>query len=191
MGFITDANFLSEVFWNTQVPEFELEGFWYLNFINEDNNNIKSTDYFSNKNSLDYCVQGVNIPQLNLNYESNDFGLISFKEKSAYDDVTLTFYDDINSSFKSFITDWLHSVFDEKTHSVKQLWRYQAKTIEVTNYRLLWGKIQKTASYELVKCLPKNMAEISMEEESGGRKTYSLNMVCQKVNNLTDKIKNN
>ena len=174
-------------FWHYEVPEFELEGWWYINFIDENKNTIRSTSYFTT--DMDYYVQSVTIPQLQLNYESNDFGFVSFKEKSAYDDVTITFCDDLKSSFKSFIVDWLHCVFDEDKHALKQNWRYEAKEIEVSNCRLLWGKPVITAKYQLMRCLPKNISEISMEEEAGSKKTYSVQLACQKVNDITDKIK--
>ena len=67
---------------------------------------------------------------------------------------------------------------------------YEAKDIIVTNYRKIWGRIQKTATYGLLKCLPKGISEISMEDDGGDRKNYSLQLICQKVETDTDKTFN-
>ena len=47
-------------------------------------------------------VQNVNIPQIALSYENNEYGLMSFKEKSAYDDITISFYDDLHGTCFGF-----------------------------------------------------------------------------------------
>lgn len=187
------GNFIGNPFWNYEVPEFELEGLWYLNIIdnksNETNSNsIFYTDYFPLNTRVDYYISSVNIPQLNLNYDTTDIGMVYFKDKSSYDTITMSFYDDLKSSFKSFIIDWLHTIYDEKTQSIKSNWRYEAKDIIVTNYRNIWGRIQKTATYGLLKCLPKGLSEINMEDDGGDRKSYSLQLICQKVETDTDKL---
>lgn len=191
--FITTGTFLTDVFWKDNVPEFELEGLWYLDIIDNDSgdrkNTIKYSDYFSPNTRVDYYISSVNIPQLNLNYDATDIGMIYFKDKSAYDTITLSFYDDLNGSFKGFVTDWLHTIYDERTQSIKPNWRYEAKDITVTNYRKIWGRIQKTATYGLLKCLPIGISEISMEDDGGSRKSYSLQLICQKVETDTDKLR--
>lgn len=187
--FITTGTFLTDVFWKDNVPEFELEGLWYLDFIDGDKNTLKYSDYFSPNTRIDYYISSVNIPQLTLNYEATDIGMIYFKDKSAYDEITINFYDDLDGSFKGFVTDWLHTIYDERTQSIKPKWRYEAKDIHVTNYRKIWGRIQKTTVYGLLKCLPKGISEISMEDDGEGRKSYSLRLICQKVETDTDKLR--
>lgn len=186
--FITTGTFLTDAFWFSNMPEFELEGLWYLDVLDGNENTISWGSYFLPNQRVDYYISSVNIPQLNLNYETTDIGMVYFKEKSAYEDVTINFYDDLHGSFKSFINDWLHCIYDEKTQSVKAKWRYEAKDLVVTNYRMIWGKIQKTATYGLLRCLPKGISEITMDDDGGDRKGYSLQLICQKVETNADKI---
>ena len=181
---------LTEESWYKHIPEFELEGLWYINILDGDRNSIKYDDYFSSNSRVDYYVQDVSFPQLNLNYDTTDLGMIYFKDKTPYDEVTVTIYDDLSGSFKGFINDWLHSIYDEKKKCVKRNWRYEAKDLIVTNYRLINDKIQNTTEYSILRCLPKGLSDISVNEESSnGRKSYSFRLVCQKVETKTDKTR--
>ena len=175
------ANFTVKDNWLVDVPEFELDGYWYINIQDDTLNTLKSENYFSN--GIDIYVQSVTIPQFTIDMETNDFGLTSFKEKTPYDDITINFYDDLKSNFKSFAYDWLHTIFDEDTNAVKSNWRYEAKDVYVYNYRLIGDTPINTATYICHRCIPKSLSEISMEEESGGRKDYSMTLSCQKVEN--------
>ena len=187
--------------WNTMVPEFEIEGFWGCDIVDGVNvssygnaNSIRVSDYFPN--GIDIYISNITFPQLNLDYENNEFGLISFKEKSPYDEVTINFYDDLNSSCKSFFMDWLHSVYDETKQALNLNWRYEAKDMFVSYYRPMYNSVSNstdikiTSSYKIVKCLPKGISEISTDEESGSRKSYSVVLACQAVKDTLNKMRN-
>lgn len=178
-------------FWQRMLPEYELEGYWTCdikddkgmldNRGNTKNNTINVGIYMPL--GFDAYVQSVSIPQLSLDYENNNYGLMTFKEKSAYDDVTITFYDDLKGSCLGFFTDWLHAIYDEESgkQSLKPNWRYETKTIEVKYFRQFYTSIKTIAHYKMVKCLPKSIAEISADEEGGDRKTFSVTIATQRV----------
>ena len=58
--------------------------------------------------------------------------------------------------------------------------------IVVSYYRALYGNVQTIASYKMIKCLPKSISEVSTEEEVSGRKTFSVNLLPQRVENATN-----
>lgn len=186
-------------FWQRMLPEYELEGYWTCDIIddkgmldnrgNTKNNTINVGIYMPL--GFDAYVQSVSIPQLSLDYENNNYGLMTFKEKSAYDDVTITFYDDLKGSCLGFFTDWLHAIYDEESgkQSLKPNWRYETKTIEVKYFRQFYTSIKTIAHYKMVKCLPKSIAEISTDEEGGDRKTFSVTIATQRVYTKTKQTK--
>lgn len=178
-------------FWQWMIPEYELEGYWTCDIkdiMTSIPNDVVTSLYMPL--GFDKYVQGVNIPQMALNYENTEYGLISFKEKSAYDDVTITFYDDTKGSCLGFFTDWLHSIYDEQNNCLKPYWRYQAKNISVTYFRQFYTGVQPIASYEMIRCYPKSVSEVSAEEEAGNRKTFSVSLIPQRVKTKTTKTKN-
>jgi hypothetical protein len=179
-----------------------LEGYWTCDIADDkgmlDNrgnkryNTIVVGDYMPW--GFDAYVKDVSIPQLSLDYENNNFGLMEFKEKSAYDDVTITFYDDLKGSCLGFFTDWLHLIYDEDKVALLPNWRYETKSIEVKYFRQLYiGEsdvdVKTIAHYQMVKCLPKSIAEISADEDSGDRKTFSVTLVTQRVYTKTQLTK--
>lgn len=178
-------------FWQRMLPEYELEGYWTCDIIddkgmldnrgNTKNNTIIVGMYMPL--GFDAYVQSVSIPQLSLDYENNNYGLMTFKEKSSYDDVTINFYDDLKGSCLGFFTDWLHAIYDEESgkQSLKPNWRYETKTIEIKYFRQFYTSIKTIAHYKMVKCLPKSIAEISADEEGGDRKTFSVTIATQRV----------
>lgn len=178
-------------FWQRMLPEYELEGYWTCKIEDDDINGV------GKRNSImvgtyiplgfDAYVKDVSIPQLSLDYENSNFGLMKFKEKSAYDDVTITFYDDLYGSCLGFFSDWLHTIYDEDKISLKSNWRYEAKRIEVKYFRQLYNGIKTITNYKMVKCLPKSIAEISADEEGGDRKTFSVTLATQRVYTSTQK----
>lgn len=186
-------------FWQRFLPEYELEGYWTCDIADDEgmldnrgktkNNTIKVGEYIPL--GFDAYVQSVSIPQLSLDYENNNYGLITFKEKSAYDDVTITFYDDLKGSCLGFFTDWLHTIYDEESgeQSLKPNWRYETKSIEVKYFRQFYTGIKTIAHYKMVKCLPKSIAEISADEEGGNRKTFSVTIATQRVYTKTQQTK--
>lgn len=184
------ANFgIGNPFWGYLAPEYELEGLWVIE-INDGSNTINNGVYTNTisvntyfPNGIDFYVQSVSIPQLQLGYEVNDYNLPSFKEKNPYDDVTLNFYDDINGNAISFFSDWLACIFNEEKHCLKKNWRYQTKDIKVTYYRSVMFRNRPIVTYSMLKCLPKSISEISTEEDGGDRKTYSVQLLTQKVIN--------
>ena len=174
-------------FWQFMVPEYELEGYWTCAIYDDESNNSVSGRAKTNMPlGFDKYVQTVSIPQLLLGYENNEYGLISFKEKSPYDDVTITFYDDLKGTCFGFFRKWLSHVYDEKRNCLMPNWRYEAKDIVVSYYRALYGNVQTIASYKMIKCLPKSISEVSTEEEVSGRKTFSVNLLPQRVENATN-----
>ena len=90
-------------FCQRMLPEYELEGYWTCDIKDDKgmldnngrqrNNSIFVGEYMPL--GFDAYVQSVSIPQLSLDYENKNYGLMMFKEKSPYDDVTITFYDDL------------------------------------------------------------------------------------------------
>ena len=114
---------------------------------------------------------------------------MKFKEKSAYDDVTINFYDDLKGSCLGFFTDWLHTIYNEGggEQSLRPNWRYETKTIDVEYYRQFYTGIKTIAHYKMVKCLPKSISEISADEEGGDRKSFSVTLVTQRVYTSTEK----
>lgn len=178
--------YINTTAWNTSLPEFTIEGYWCAKIVDDTKNSIKSTSYFS---EMDIYLQSVNIPQLALEIESNDFGLMSFKGKSAYDELTITFYDDIKCSMSSFFMDWLHCIYSETNQVLLSNWRYETKNIYLEYYRYLNGSVKNIMEYQAYRCLPKSMSEISAEEESGSRKTYSVSLLPQIVYDVSSKTK--
>ena len=185
--------------WYTYVPEFQNEGYWSVDIIDGTStinksklvrciNSIKFSDYVSHDN-IDFYIQSVNIPQMNLEFETNSYGLTSFKEKSPYDDVTINFYDDVKASLISFFTDWMHCIYDESNNCVCANWRYETKDIKLKYYKILSNSLINTISYTAKRCLPKSISEISADENAGDRKQYSVVLQCQKIINESDKIK--
>lgn len=189
------ANFeIGNPFWMYAMPEFELEGHWTCKIYDNDisgvgkHNSIIASSYMPL--GFDSYIQGVSIPQLSLDYDNNNFGLMKFKEKSSYDDVTITFYDDVYGSCLGFFSDWLHTIYDEHTVSLKPNWRYETKRIEVKYFRLFYNSIKTITQYTMVKCLPKSISEISADEEGGDRKTFSVTLGTQRVYTSTPKTIN-
>ena len=190
---------IANPFWQHNFPEYELEGLWtcairdvnlspstdgevnpktntniYLKM-----NNISVTKYMPL--GFDKYIQSVTIPQLNFSYKNTEYGMINFEEKSAYDDISLTFYDDIKGSCFGFFTDWMSFIYDEDRNCLLPNWRYEAKDVLVTYYRAIYTNFTPIVSYKMRKCLPKNLSDVSAEEEAGGRKTFSINLACQRV----------
>lgn len=184
-------------FWQRMLPEYELEGYWTCAIKDEegmlDNNGKQRRNSISVGKYMplgfDAYIQNVSIPQLSLDYENNNVGLMKFKGKSPYDDVTLTFYDDVYGSCLGFFMDWLHTIYDEESgmQSLRPNWRYESKTIEVKYFRQFYTGIKTIANYKMVKCLPKSIAEISADEEGGDRKTFSVTIATQRVYTSTSK----
>lgn len=186
-------------FWQRMLPEYELEGYWTCDI--KDNLSTLDNNGVSRDNSIfvgeymplgfDAYVKDVNIPQLSLDYENTNFGLMKFKEKSAYDDFTITFYDDLEGSCLGFFTDWLHTIYNEESgeQSLRPNWRYETKTINVKYFRQFYTSIKTISHYKMVKCLPKSIAEISADEEGGDRKTFSVTIATQRVYTSTIKTK--
>lgn len=184
-------------FWQRMLPEYELEGYWTCDIVDDEGTldnrgNQKANSVNVGKYmplGFDAYVQSVSIPQLSLDYENTNFGLMKFKEKSAYDDVTITFYDDLKGSCLGFFSDWLHTVYNEDTMALLPNWRYETKSIEVKYFRQLYNNIKTIAHYKMVKCLPKSIAEISADEEGGNRKTFSVTIATQRVYTKTQQTK--
>ena len=186
-------------FWQRMLPEYELEGYWTCDIKDDkgmlDNNGQpRSNSIFVGEYmplGFDAYVQSVSIPQLSLDYENKNYGLMTFKEKSSYDDVTITFYDDLYGSCLGFFTDWLHTIYEEEggKQSLRPNWRYETKTINVKYFRQFYTGIKTIAHYKMVKCLPKNISEVSADEEGGNRKTFSVAIATQRVYNGTFKTK--
>lgn len=184
-------------FWQRMLPEYELEGYWTCDIVDDEGtldnrgnrkvNSVNVGKYMPL--GFDAYVQSVSIPQLSLDYENTNFGLMKFKEKSAYDDVTITFYDDLKGSCLGFFSDWLHTVYNEDTMALLPNWRYETKSIEVKYFRQLYNNIKTIAHYKMVKCLPKSIAEISADEEGGNRKTFSVTIATQRVYTKTQQTK--
>lgn len=180
-------------FWQRMLPEYELEGHWTCDIVDNDINGVgKSNSIMVGKYmplGFDAYVKDVSIPQLSLDYENTNFGLMKFKEKSAYDDITITFYDDLYGSCLGFFSDWLHTIYDEDNTTLKPNWRYETKKIEVKYFRKFYTGVKTIAHYTMVKCLPKSIAEISADEEGGDRKTFSVTIATQRVYTKTKQTK--
>lgn len=188
------ANFgIGNSSWINLIPEYELEGFWTCEIFDNDIKGVGKTNSIMVSNYMplgfDSYIQSVSIPQLSLDYDSTNFGLMNFKEKSPYDDVTLNFYDDVYGSCLGFFSDWLHTIYDEKNISLKPNWRYETKRIEVKYFKLFSDNIKTITQYNMVKCLPKSISEVSTDEEGGDRKTFSVTIATQKVYTSTQKTK--
>lgn len=174
-------------------PEYQFDGLWGCVIEDYENtvvNSIKVGDYMPS--GFDNYVQSVSIPQISLEGETTPYGLINFTNKAPYDDATITFYDDIQGSCFGFFLDWIHCIYDEEANCLKQTWRSEIKDIYVEYYRKFYnGKtpvVRSVARYELRKCLPKSISEISAEDSEGGeRKTFSVVLAVQRVNVSTNK----
>ena len=180
-------------FWQRMLPEYELEGYWTCDIVDNDINGVGKHNSIMVGTYMplgfDAYVKDVSVPQLSLDYENTNFGLMKFKEKSAYDDVTMTFYDDLKGSCLGFFSDWLHTIYDEDTMALQPNWRYETKRIEVKYFRQFYTGIKTITNYKMVKCLPKSIAEISADEEGGDRKTCSVTLATQRVYTSTQKTK--
>jgi hypothetical protein len=179
------ANFgIGNPFWQYSMPEYELEGLWACNMIDDDD--VAKVDSFMPL-GFDKYIQSVSIPQLSLDYETTNYGLMKFKEKSPYDDVTMTFYDDSEGSCMAFFQEWMFNIYDENRCALRPRWRYHTKTINLAYYRQFYSTITTSTFYKMVKCLPKSISEISAEEDGGERKTFSVTIATQRVYTSTPK----
>lgn len=185
--------------WYKQVPEFELEGLWGCAIENGLYNTLNGTVPKADANDVnfDVFIKSVSIPQLKLEAESTTFGLINYTGKSAYDNVTLEFYDDINGTCLNFFNNWLGSVYDNENNAFRANWRYEDKDIFVEYYRKIRSdkingkiilnsdtmKIKPIVQYHLIRCLPISIDSISAEEGGGERKTFSVTLATQRVIN--------
>ena len=188
---------IANPFWQHNFPEYELEGLWTCairdvnptmsndspillkNRPDLKHNSIRVDDYIPL--GFDKYISSVSIPQLNFSYKTTEYGMVNFDEKSAYDDVTLTFYDDIKGSCLSFFTDWMSFIFDEDRNCLLPNWRYEAKDVLVTYYRAIYTNFTPIVSYKMRKCLPKSISDVSVDEEVNGRKSFSVNLSCQRI----------
>lgn len=190
---------IANPFWQHNFPEYELEGLWTCGirdivlspladkFVNPKNNtniilkknNISVTRYMPL--GFDKYIQSATIPQLNFSYKTTEYGMINFEEKSAYDDISITFYDDIQGSCLAFFTDWMKFIYDEDRNCLLPNWRYEAKDVLITYYRAIYTNFTPIVSYKMRKCLPKSISDVSAEEETGSRKTFSVNLSCQRI----------
>lgn len=196
--------------WQSDFPEYELEGLWFCeieditvstinktfndgkNNITLGKNNIRVGDYL--RNGFDKYVESVNIPQLNLNIKNTEYGLFKFEDKSAYESYTVSFYDDIRGSCLGFFTDWMKLIFDEELHCLQPNWRYEAKNVILTYYRTLGinqnseyyrNEVFPIATYRMIKSLPINISDISADEDGGDRKSFSVTLLPQRVKTST------
>ena len=194
---------IANPFWQHNFPEYELEGLWtcairdinpspdinaYVNPKTNTNINLKCNNISVDKYmplGFDKYIQSASIPQLNFSYKTTEYGMINFEEKSAYGDITLTFYDDIKGSCLGFFNDWMSFIFDEERNCLLPNWRYEAKDIFVTYYRAIYTNFTPIVSYQMRKCLPKSISDVDVNEEAGERKTFSVNLECQRVKNKT------
>ena len=178
--------------WYKQVPEFELEGLWGCAIENGLYNTLNGTVPKADANDVnfDVFIKSVSIPQLKLEAESTTFGLINYTGKSAYDNVTLEFYDDINGTCLNFFNNWLGSVYDNENNAFRANWRYEDKDIFVEYYRKLRRNtdvdneskyIKSIVQYHLIRCLPISIDSINADESGGDRKTFSVTLATQKV----------
>ena len=169
-------------FWYYELPEYQLEGFWGCKiFDGLKNSTLTKASNFFGIDGLDKYIQSVNIPQLSLNYENTDFNMINLKEKSPFDDVTMTFYDDTLGTCMAFFLRWISYIFDEDKQALEANWRYEAKDFVVTYFRQFYTNIQASMEYYLYRCLPKGISEISADENGGDRKTFTVTFACQKT----------
>ena len=51
----------------------------------------------------------------------------------------------------------------------------------ITYYRAIYTNFTPIVSYKMRKCLPKSISDVSAEEETGSRKTFSVNLSCQRI----------
>lgn len=153
--------------WYKDMPEFMMEGYWACM--------ISSSELY------DKYINSVSIPQLNLDYEITNYGLVNFKEKVAYGEGTFEYYDDVDGTFNAFLDEWVRSIFNETNNYVESNWRSQYRTIILEYYRMISGVRHSVVQYKLEGCYPKGISDVSAEEEGGDRKTYSFSFVLQKV----------
>ena len=153
--------------WYLKVPEFMFEGYWGCR--------ISSSDVY------DKYIQSVSIPQLNLDYDVTNYGLVNFKEKVQYGEGTIEYYDDVEGTFNAFLDGWVREVFNESSNYVNSNWRGAYKTIVVEYYRMISGVRKSIVQYTLNGCYPKGISDVSTDEEAGERKTNSFSFVVQKV----------
>lgn len=117
-------------------PEYILEGFWFLEILDDLSHNTIKLDSYLSGNNLDDYIEEINIPQLSLSYEKTDFDMLNFEEKEPFDSITLTFYDDTKGSCLNFFQDWLNSIYDKKKNCIKNNWRYERKNLVATMIKI-------------------------------------------------------
>ena len=182
--------------WYNQLPEYELEGLWGCAIENGLNNSLTEDKGVpiadANNVNFDLYIKSVSIPQLKLEAESTTFGLINYTGKSAFDNATIEFYDDVDGTCLNFFNTWLSAIYDINNNAFRANWRYEDKDIFVEYYR----KFRKATSikedtkfvkpivqYHLIRCLPISIDTISAEEGGGERKTFSVTLATQRVIN--------
>lgn len=167
--------------WWSNFPEFQIEGYWTCSIANRNGNKFTKTVNVSN---LGNYIQSITIPQTSLSLSVNDYGLIDFEDKSSTGDVTITFYDDLKGNLLSYFYTWLNGyVYKLDKNWVAENWRYEGKNITVTYYRKLSNGDVNCVKYELQNCIIKEISEISAEEDSSDRKTFTVNLTCERVIN--------
>ena len=177
----TDSYTPSSRGWWNNFPEFQIEGYWTCSIANRTGNKFTNTP---NVKNLGNYIQSITIPQTSLSLSVNDYGLIDFEDKSSTGDVTITFYDDLQGNLLSYFYTWLNGhIYRLDKNWVAENWRYEGKNITVTYYRKLSGGDVNCVKYELQNCIIKEISEISAEEDVGDRKTFTVNLTCERAIN--------
>ena len=155
----------SLVTWNGMPPEYILDGLWYISIDNELGKSQRnkatirvgdmgvgaSSDGYSRidkyardtrpkiipQDFLDPYIEEVTIPQMSLKYEKTDFDMINFEDKENFDDITLTFKDDIYGTCLDFFYRWTNSIFDIDNNCLKSNWRNESMILTARLVRIL------------------------------------------------------
>ena len=94
------------------------------------------TTYTDGQDFLDPYISEISIPQLSIDYDKTDYDLINFKGRDAFDNVTLTFYDNAQGMCLAFFDSWLDLIFDRKKNCLRNDWRNEAKIFRAKLIRI-------------------------------------------------------
>ena len=157
--------------WYVNMPELMLEGYW-------------ACKIGLNDEIFDRYITTMSIPQLNLEYEVTNFGLVKFQNKAEYGEGTFDYMDDVNGTFNSELNKWVNEVYNESTCSVKSSWRNAYRTIIVEYYRMINGKRNSIVQYRLLGCYPKGVSDVSADSTTGDLKTNTFTFIVSKVDSF-------
>lgn len=118
------------------LPDEEILGtYWYIDIIDGDMNNVRTSKYNLSNGIADKYIHKVDIPSPSIEYEKTSWGMVNAKDFEIQGECSIEFTSNIKAEILSFCNDWLNSIFDLNTYRFKSDYRNQCKTFKVVSFR--------------------------------------------------------